>query len=100
MMTSALPPSLQPIYMPLWFRLVALVFGAVIAIPPALHVAVHAYLMLHGTTVVEAGSELARLGQIVVGSAVAFPDPIVRLVRGWRRAPETGERRTDGRDRR
>lgn len=97
----SLPSPTQPVYMPLWVRVVAIAFGAMIALPAAFHMAAHTYLMINRITVVETGSDWARVAQIVVGAAIGFPDPIVRLVRGWRRAPtETGERRTDGSDRR
>lgn len=94
-----LPTPAQPIYMPTWVRIWAIILGSIIALPPVMHMVVHVWLMAHQERVVEAGNDWARVVQIVVGMAVAFPDPIVRLVRGWRRAPATGERRIDGGDR-
>jgi hypothetical protein len=95
----SLPAGAQPIYMPRWVRIVAILIGFLIILPPLMHMVAHTWLMIQGLDVLETGSDWPRVAQIVIGAAIGFPDPIVRLVRGWRRAPETGERRIDGRDR-
>jgi len=96
----SLPALAQPVYMPTWVRVWAIIIGSVIALPPVLHMVVHVWMMAHQVKVVEGGNDWARVVQIVVGMAVAFPDPIVRLVRGWRRAPEDTEERRIERKRR
>jgi len=90
-----LPSMAQPVYMPIWVRVLAIAVGLLIILPPLAHMSAHTYLMLSGLDVVETGNDWARVAQIVVGAGIGFPDPVVRLVRGWRRAPDkTDERRT------
>lgn len=87
------PPSIRPVYMPWWLRIVAIVVGLAIATPPLAHMIAHISMMVQGLPIAETGSDWARFAQIALGVGVGFPDPVIGMIRAWRgRRDDTSER--------
>jgi len=86
----------EPIYMPFGIRVAAIVFALLIASPVLIHMWAHAALMLRGVATDNLTSDWPQFFQLVLAAGVAFPDPVVRMIRAYRgrKTGETGERET------